>query len=126
MIMRARFKKVEETISMLTADEQQLLKDTINEGFWGDGDMEFLNENGDIETVSMFGYCTNDASEAGNYRGRVIATMFRSIYKKLCPANHNQTGRYISHCNNWWGNGNGDMLFIRESIVSEFIQWAKN
>lgn len=48
--------KVSEVIktieSQLTADEQQLLKDTINHGCWGDCDMEFRNEAGNVETVS--------------------------------------------------------------------------
>ena len=44
--------KVSEVIktieSQLTADEQQLLKDTINHGCWGDCDMEFRNEAGNV------------------------------------------------------------------------------
>ena len=48
--------EVIETIeSQLTTDEQQLLKDTINYGAWGDCDMEFRNESGDVETVSAWG-----------------------------------------------------------------------
>ena len=83
------------------------------------------NENGNIETVGMYGYCTNDAKEAGHFSGRKVAAMFRSIYKKLCPANRNQTGRYISHCNDWWGDGSGDMLFIRHSYYRAFEEWAR-
>ena len=52
--------------SQLTGDEQQLLKDTINYGAWGDTDMEFRNDAGDIETVYAWGYCTNDAKNAGH------------------------------------------------------------
>lgn len=32
--------KVNELVSVLTDDQKQLLKDTINMGFWGDTDME--------------------------------------------------------------------------------------
>lgn len=78
--------QVEEIVAVLTADEKQLLKDTINEGGWGDAEATFLDENGKDETVFMYGYCTNDAYRAGHFKGRVISTMFRSIYKKLCPA----------------------------------------
>ena len=91
--MKNQISKIEEIVSVLTPDEQQLLKDTINEGFWGDGDMEFLDENGNEETVGMYGYCTNDAKNAGHFSGRVVATMFRSIYKKLCAA-----GRLLLAC----------------------------
>lgn len=124
--MKNQISKIEEIVSVLTPDEQQLLKDTINEGFWGDGDMEFLDENGNEETVGMYGYCTNDAKNAGHFSGRVVATMFRSIYKKLCAARSNNVGRYLSHCNDWWGDGSGDMIFIRSEHAELFEEWAKN
>nr|DAZ11394.1 MAG TPA: Reverse gyrase zinc finger [Caudoviricetes sp.] len=123
--MEATIQQVEQIVSVLTDDEKQLLKDTINEGGWGDADMEFLDENGNIETVSMYGYCTNDAHLAGHFKGRVVAAMFKAIYKKLCPACKNQVGRYISHCNDWWGDGSGDMLFIRTGYYRTFEEWAR-
>lgn len=122
--MEVTVQQVKDIVSVLTQDEQQLLKDTIIHGAWGDSDMEFLDENGNIETVSMYGYCTNDAVKAGNYKGRIASVMFKSIYKKMCPENHNQTGRYISHCNDWWGDGSGDMLFIRTGYYDAFEKWA--
>lgn len=73
----------------------------------------------------MMGYCTNDAKKAGNFSGRKVSAMFRSIYKKLCPEFHYQIGRYISHCNDWWGDGSGDMLFIRSEYVDAFEEWAR-
>ena len=124
--METTIQQIEEIVSALTADERQLLKDTINNGAWGDADMEFLDENGNIETVSMYGYCTNDAHQAGHFKGRIVSSMFKSIYKKLCPANHNQIGRYISHCNDWWGDGSGDMLFIRKGYHRTFEEWSKH
>lgn len=42
--------QVEEIVAVLTADEKQLLKDTINEGGWGDAEATFLDENGKDET----------------------------------------------------------------------------
>lgn len=123
--MEATIEQVKEIVSVLTADEQQLLKDTINKGYWGDTEMELLDENNQVETDWIEGYCTNDAKLAGHFKGRKVATMFKSIYKKLCPENHNQIGRYISHCNDWWGDGSGDMLFIRGTYSKAFEQWAK-
>lgn len=123
--MEATIQQVEQIVSVLTDNEKQLLKDTINKGDWGDADWEFLDENGNVETVAMYGYCTNDAHRAGHFKGRVVAAMFKSIYKKLCPENHNQIGRYISHCNDWWGDGSGDMLFIRTGYYRAFEEWAK-
>lgn len=124
--MKANIQQIQEIVSVLTEEQKQLLKDTINEGGWGSADYEFLTEDGDTKTFSMYGYCTNDAKMAGNFSGRKVSAMFRSIYKKLCPANNNQIGRYISHCNNWWGDGSGDMLFIRIGYYEAFEEWAKN
>ena len=107
----------------LTEKEQQLLKDTINYGFWGDCDMEFLNEQDGIETVAAYGYCTNDAKDAGNFKGRQISAMFKSIYRKLCP--EKGVGRYLTHISDWWGDESGDMLFIRYEDVEAVEEWAK-
>lgn len=123
--MKATIKQVQDIVSVLTADEQQLLKDTINYGAWGVSDSEFLDENGNIETTMMYGYCTNGAKMAGNFSGRKVSAMFRSMYKKLCQANRNQIGRFISHCNDWWGDGSGDMLFIRTGYYQTFEEWAR-
>lgn len=109
--------------SQLTVDQQQLLKDTINYGCWGDCDQDFLNANGERETVSAMGYCTNDAKEATHFKGRTVSSMFRAIYKKLCP---NGIGQYLSHCTDWWGDGSGDMLFIRSTDCEEVEAWARN
>ena len=123
--MKATIKQVEEIVSVLTAEQQQLLKDTINHGCWGDAEYEFLDENGEAETVGMVGYCTNEAKLAGNFTGRKISAMFRAIYKKLCTEHHNQIGRFISHCRDWWGDGSGDMLFIRSGYWQTFEEWAR-
>lgn len=40
--MEATIKQVQEIVSVLTEEQQQLLKDTINYGAWGDADMENL------------------------------------------------------------------------------------
>ncbi len=114
--------QVKEIVSVLTTEEQQLLKDTIIYGGWGDSETNFLDENNNIVEDSMFGYCTNDAKNGGHFSGRKISAMFRSMYKKLCPTS---VGRYISHCSDWWGDGNGDMLFIRHDYVDAFEKWAR-
>ena len=85
-------KEIENIVSVLTADEQQLLKDTINYGGWGDGEMEFLDAAGNEETSSMYGYCTNDAKQGGHFKGRKVSAMFRSMYNKLCASkNHTES-----------------------------------
>lgn len=121
--MKATIEQVKEIVSILTDEQQQLLKDTIRYGCWGDSEFEFLDENGNGETLPMMGYCTNDAKLAGNFSGRKISAMFRSIYRKLCPKNG--IGRFISHHSDWWGDGSGDMLFIRTGYYDAFEQWAR-
>ena len=51
--------------------------------------------------------------------------MFRSIYKKLCTTNRNTIGAQLSHCNDWWGDGSGDMLFVRSAWNKAWMEWAK-
>jgi hypothetical protein len=124
-----RMQMLHQMVSVLTDDEQQLLKDTIKHGCWGDAEYEFLkspNEADDrsVETVYMTGYCTNDAKLGGHFEGRKVSSMFRSIYRKMCPEFHNKIGYAISHCNDWWGDGSGDMLFIRIGFDKAFETWA--
>lgn len=109
--------KLIKLLDTLTDEQKQLLKDTIKFWFWGDGDQEFLID-GKIETRGMYGYCTNEAKNAGHFSGRKISAMFRSMYKKII-------GEFFSHCSDWWGDGSGDMLFIREDVVDFMEDWAK-
>ena len=118
---------VKKEVAVLTADEQQLLKDTIIKGSWGDTEYDFLvdKEGDEIETDWSYGFCTNDAKKAGHFSGRKVSAMFRGIYRKMCQANGNRIGHIISHCNDWWGDGNGDMLFIRDGWDEAFEKWAR-
>ena len=73
--MEATINQIQEIVSVLTSDEQQLLKDTINYGAWGDSDWEFLDDNEKVETVTMYGYYTNDAKRAGHFSGRKVSRL---------------------------------------------------
>lgn len=115
---------INEITSVLTDVQKQILKDTINCGMWGDCDMSFLDEDGNVETDHCYGYCTNDAKLAGNHSGRAVSANFRAIYKKMCPCD-TEIGEVISHFSDWWGDGSGDMLFIRDEYVDAFTEWAK-
>lgn len=116
--------EVENLLTSLTADEKQLLKDTINKGAWGDTDMSFREQSGDVVTINAYGYCTNDAHKAGNFKGRIVSQMFKAIYKKLCP--NKGVGIYLTQINDWWGDGSGDMLFIRTGYYKAFEEWARD
>lgn len=106
-------------INKLNDEQKQVLKDTINFGYWGNCDFEFKNEKGEWETVGCNGYVTNEAKKANHFQGRKISGLFSSIYRKLID------GGLLNHASNWWGDGSGDVLFIRESYVSLFKNWAK-
>lgn len=116
-------KDVEKLLVKLTDEQKQLLKDTINFGFWGNADMEFVEDKTEIKTLGSNGYCTNEAKKAGHFSGRKISAMFRSIYRKLSIIGG--MGEFLTHCSDWWGKGTGDMIFIRIDFVEAFEGWAK-
>lgn len=122
--MEATIEEVKSIVSVLTEEQQQVLKDTIRYGFWGDAEATFLNEKGEIVEGWADTYITNDAKRGGHFTGRKIAGLFRSIYSKLCPVKGR--GKVISHCSDWWGDGSGDVLFIRSVYVLAFEEWARN
>lgn len=115
--------KLVQLLESLNDNQKQLLKDTINHGWWGDGDYEFII-NGEIKTLHMQGYITNDAKDAGHFSGRQVSAMFRSLYKNLCLNKHG-LGEYFSHATNWWGDGSGDVMFIRDDVSDFMEEWAK-
>lgn len=115
---------VDKLLVQLTDEQKQLIKDTLNWGDWGSTDMEFVNQEGEIKTFSSEGYIVNKAKEAGHFNGRKVAAMFRSIYKKLCIKGG--CGEFLTHISNWWGNGSGDVIFIRDEYITAFEEWAKN
>lgn len=122
--------------AILTNEQIQLIKDTINHGCWGDTSMEFIDENGNEITTMAMGYCTNDAKNAGHFNGRKVSAMFRSIYNRLGMNQHKGYGNneYFCHITDWWGDGTGDMFFIRSSrnenngvaLYEEFEKWARS
>lgn len=87
-----------------TENEIQAIKDCVIYGSWGDSSVNFID--GDHWG---FGYCTNDTKEGGHFTGRQISGLFASISKKIEKFGIN----WMAHFPDWWGDGTGDMLFIR-------------
>ena len=113
-----------ETISVLTDEQKQLLADTIVYGSWGSTEMEFANEtNDDYVTDVAYGYITNDAKQGGHFSGRKVSAMFRAIYRKL--ETMKGAGQITAHYNNWWGDGSGDVMFIRKTHDDDAWKWAE-
>ena len=119
----------------LTVDQIQLIKDTINHGSWGDCSMDFVEDGKNICTM-CYGYCTNDAKNAGHFTGRKVSAMFRSIYNRLGMAQRKGSGEndVFCHVTDWWGDGTGDMFFIRSgrsenngvALYEQFEEWARS
>ena len=113
-------------LAPLNEEQRQVLKDCINHGLWGNCEQEFINAKGEIVTSYCNGYCTNDAKLAGHFSGRKISALFRGIYSKLCGGGKNKNlGEVLCHCSDWWGDGKGDMLFIKDEYVNAFETWAR-
>lgn len=116
-------------LELLTEEQKQVLADTITEGEWGSCDMEFVNEDGQTITAPCIGYITNEAKNAGHFSGRKLSALFRSLYSRVETKrfhSHSGAGEIISHYNNWWGDGSGDVLFIRDPFDIEASKWAEN
>lgn len=121
-------KTFDDVLALLSDDEKQLLADTINFGAWGSTSMEFYNDDGEYTCEECYGFITNRAKDAGHFSGRKVSAMFRSIYSKVereRSSKHSGEGEIISHYNNWWGDGSGDVLFIREPFDDEAKAWAR-
>ncbi len=99
-------------------DEIQVIKDTIKCGFWGDADFEF----GDI-TVCTYGYITQDAKEAGNFKGRIISQLFNQINKKVYKDGKHIIP-FICHIHDWWGDGSGSIFAINTHDHDLLRNWA--
>ena len=119
---KSDFEKCEAIVASLSPDEKTILRDCIRCGAWGDTVETFLDADGNKEEVNCYGYCTNDASEGGHFKGRKVSSLFRSLVSKLAPLNG--MGAVFSHASDWWGDGSGDMLFIRTGFYHLFEDWA--
>lgn len=123
-------KTFKETIEVLSEEQKQLLCDTILHGSWGDAEGEFANEDGDgVVTEWSYVYVTNVMPNSNpNFKGRKRSAMFRSMYKKVETmrfSSHSGAGQIIAHCTDWWGDGSGDVMFIRRPFDEEAEQWAR-
>ena len=125
-------KTFDDVLALLSDDEKQLLADTINFGGWGSTSMGFFNDNGEVSEEMCYGYITNMAKDAGHFSGHKVSAMFRSIYRKIENKKPDAwlkwtgAGEITCHYNNWWGDGSGDVLFIREPFDEVAEEWAKN
>lgn len=103
--------------------ELQAIKDTILYGAWGDTDIEFSEG-----IFPAWGFCTNDCSQGGHFKGREVTNVWKSISRKIAKT---EASKFMKHANDWWGDGTGDMVFFRTDGFFEgetykgLVAWAK-
>ena len=112
------------------------IKETIDlcKNRWGGAELgqlvsAFLGMHFDKNTrIQKYEPCIGYNKAGGHFEGRKISSMFRSIYRKLGIGGKDQQGigEYVSHCSDWWGDGTGDMIFVREEAYEDIEEWAKH
>lgn len=105
----------------LTANEIQLIRDVILNGYWGDASVTINSIT--YEGCMANGYIINDADQAGHFAGKQISGLASGIAKALkshkCP--------FMQHYPDYWGDGSGDLFFFLENFASsdELEAWAQ-
>lgn len=89
------------------------------------GKMKFINI-GD-ECVYVDGYITDEAYKGNHFVRKELSNRFKSLFKalglegtKYSKKNDTMVWHY-----DWWGDGSGSILLIREELSGEFEKWAK-
>lgn len=116
-------KTLNEILANLNEEQKQLLADTINHGGWGDAEVEFNNN----EIAYGDGYITDEAYRGNHFERKSLSNRFRSLFKAL-GLEGNKYGKRSDEMKwmyDWWGDGTGSILFIREELSPEFEKWAK-
>lgn len=115
-------KNLNEILANLNDEQKQLLADTIKYGSWGDCQEYF----GD-ECVYVDGYITDEAYKGNHFVRKELSNRFKSLFKalglegtKYSKKNDTMVWHY-----DWWGDGSGSILLIREELSGEFEKWAK-
>ena len=102
--------------------QQQAFKDVILYGGWGDATVGFSD--GD---AMGYGFITNDTSEGGHFKGREVTQVWSEISRIIKKTD---VGQFLAHRNDYWGDGSGDVIFIRldgffKGDYDSFVEWAK-
>lgn len=112
-----------EIIASLNNEQKQLLADTIKYGFWGDCEMSFAEGE-----IWCNGYITNDAFKGGHFERKTLSIKFQGLFKalELKGDKYGKENGEMMWIYDWWGDGSGSVLFIREELCNDFENWAKN
>ena len=104
---------LEQLAAMFNDKQIAAIKLVINRGFWGDTDLIF----DDKKEYSADGFFTNGLG------GKEWSGAMSGISRTIKKAETN----LIASRSDWWGDGNGDMLFINTELIDadELRDWAK-
>lgn len=107
--------------STLTGDQVQLIKDTINYGYWGNADMDY-EEGPKMSEV----FITDDTHLGGHFKGEMIGGMFKAIYEKLGILR--KAGKDICQIHDWWDDGSGSIIALAidsDEELDKLTEWSK-
>ena len=104
----------------LTANEIQLIRDVILQGYWGDASCTF---SGNSMDSMANGYIINDADQAGHFAGKQISGLASGIARAL----KSHKCSFMKHCPDYWEDGSGDLFFFSKNFASsdELDAWAQ-
>lgn len=109
----------------LNEEQKQLLADTINHGSWGNSDAYFK---GDDKPAMADGYITDLAHKGNHFERKSLSNRFRSLFKALGleGTKTDKNSAEMQWMYDWWQDGSGSILLIREELSEQFEEWAKN
>lgn len=115
-------KNLNEILANLNDEQKQLLADTIKHGYWGD-----CQENFGDECVYVDGYITDEAYKGNHFVRKELSNRFKSLFKALGleGTKYSKKNDTMVWYYDWWQDGSGSILLIREELSGEFEKWAK-
>lgn len=102
----------------LTANEIQLIRDIILNGYWGDASITFNSE-----TCTANGYIINNDHTYGVFRGKQVSGLTGGIARAL----KSHKCSFMVHRPDYWEDGSGDLFFFSKGFASsdELEAWAR-
>lgn len=114
---------IEQILLNLSDEQKQLLADTIVHGAWGDTDAIF---EGEQEEVRVYGYITDLAYKGKHFERKTLSNRFKGLFKALGLKGDKKSKScdMMQWIYDWWEDGSGSILLIREDITDSLEKWA--
>lgn len=117
---------LQDIIAKLNDEQKLLLADTIVFGGWGDTNGEFNVDEDSDEWSGGFVYLPDGAWRGQHFERKTLPAMFKALYDALdMDGNANfKTNGVMNWHKDWWDDGSGSVLIIRDPLYKEFEKWA--